>query len=723
MSIDRTSSLFMPFINSFYPTISWLGITKEELIDLASNSGIDFNSRIEIVRKEINELLKEKIQVLLNDDHYAYDVITKYIESLVDNYSQEEVVDLFKDLDKFFKKYDYIPNKQVLGKLFKDNVLFLNMVKMIDKECGDSSEECKEIIDNPSLMLILEAYYELYNKKYADYHELLKSNDFPDSLIFYLKEIEKFPLLSFQEEQELYKKIYAGDKLAKEKMINSNLKLVVSVAARYRNRGLSFSDLIQEGNIGLIKAIDYFDASRGYKFSTYAWQWIRQYIGRAVGDQGRNIRIPVHVYEKVAKYRKQKAILTTILDREPTMDEMANRMEVDIKQIEQYESLLNDTISLNTIINEEDDTELQCFISSGNTVEDEVINKSLRKQLAISFIKAGLTDREKDILMYRFGLVDGRCWTLEEVGKKFNVTRERIRQLEVKAIKKLRNPKVTKQLLDYTSNIKLAASNVGLDLTNGIIKKDRENIKEPKKTRKGRKKKFHSAYGYFEGYSEEEINKALARLNERDNKIFNDYDKSFLPGSECPKELYSDFLNMVRPKLTRCLEDPDYVPIYRQPRKQAIKKPIQEEMIITPALETTSQEDSIVPEITPKEGPIQEASQIIPLDIISEEFTKANYNSMLELLKSPSFTNMLSVLSPKEAVIISLRLGYIDNKCFSPSAISKFLSIEEDEVNDITKKVLSVYKSNFNAFVDGLISGSSTPEETNKQYTKLPKID
>lgn len=278
---------------------------------------------------------------------------------------------------------------------------------------------------------------------------LLTSAMSDDPVKLYLKEIGGYPLLSIDEEIELAKKIEAGDNYAKKKLAESNLRLVVSIAKRYVGRGLSFLDLIQEGNLGLIKAVDKFDYTKGYKFSTYATWWIRQSITRSIADQSRTIRIPVHMSEVINKtYRVSRSLLQE-LGREPTEQELADALEMPIEKVREILKVSSDPISLDTPIGEEDDSHLGDFIKDDSIVgpEDAAAYSMLQEQ--ISKLLGTLTEREQRVLTLRFGLDDGRTRTLEEVGKEFNVTRERIRQIEAKALRKLRHPSRARMLNGY----------------------------------------------------------------------------------------------------------------------------------------------------------------------------------------------------------------------------------------------------------------------------------
>ena len=270
-----------------------------------------------------------------------------------------------------------------------------------------------------------------------------------DPVRMYLREIGKIPLLSYDKELELAKRILEGDEEAKQELAEANLRLVVSIAKRYVGRGMLFLDLIQEGNMGLIKAVEKFDYTKGFKFSTYATWWIRQAITRAIADQARTIRIPVHMVETINRLIRTSRHLLQQLGREPTPEEIAKEMDMSVEKVMEIQKIAQDPVSLETPIGEEDDSHLGDFIQDEDSPapQDAASYTLLREQL--EEVMKTLTPREAKVLRLRFGLDDGKARTLEEVGKEFDVTRERIRQIEAKALRKLRHPSRSKKLRDY----------------------------------------------------------------------------------------------------------------------------------------------------------------------------------------------------------------------------------------------------------------------------------
>ena len=314
------------------------------------------------------------------------------------------------------------------------NALMENGIEVVS-ESSDTEGGPKQLDDEENLVLTDE--------------EITKDININDPVRMYLKEIGRISLLSTEEELDLSVKIANGDEAAKNILAESNLRLVVSIAKRYVGRGLLFLDLIQEGNIGLMKAVEKFDYGKGYKFSTYATWWIRQAITRALADQARTIRVPVHMVETINKMARIQRQMTLELNREPSEEELAAKMGISVDKVREVMKISQDPVSLETPIGEEDDSHLGDFIKDERSMspEEYATNEKLKEE--IKNVLMTLQEREQEVLELRFGLVDGTSHTLEEVGKKFNVTRERIRQIEAKALRKLRHPSRAKKLKDF----------------------------------------------------------------------------------------------------------------------------------------------------------------------------------------------------------------------------------------------------------------------------------
>ena len=279
--------------------------------------------------------------------------------------------------------------------------------------------------------------------------DLLEGIGTEDPVRMYLKEIGTVPLLSADEELRLAKRKAEGDESAKERLIEANLRLVVSIAKRYTGRGMSFLDLVQEGNLGLIKGVEKFDYTKGYKLSTYATWWIRQSVTRALADQARTIRVPVHLVETINKMSKMQRKLTLELGYEPSVTELAEALEMSEDKVMEIMQIAREPASLETPIGEEDDSNLGDFVADSNAVTPEGNVESVMLREHIDALLGDLKERERQVIVLRFGLEDGHPRTLEEVGKEFNVTRERIRQIEAKALRKLRNPVRSKRIRDF----------------------------------------------------------------------------------------------------------------------------------------------------------------------------------------------------------------------------------------------------------------------------------
>jgi RNA polymerase primary sigma factor len=311
-----------------------------------------------------------------------------------------------------------------------------------EPESGDIPDLLDDDIDIPDSELEEE-------ETLVDPVELAAEYNLDDPVRMYLKEIGQVPLLSAEEEQELARRVAEGDQSAKNKLTEANLRLVVSIAKKYAGRGLHILDLIQEGNTGLIRAVDKFDYTKGNKFSTYATWWIRQAITRAIADQARTIRVPVHMVEVINKATRCNRKLVQELGREPTLEEIADELNLPIEKIIEANRTAADTLSLDTPVGDEEDTTIGSFVEDDNTPGPADATSNALLAEALGEILNTLTDREADVLRLRFGMYDGKTHTLEEVGQIFGVTRERIRQIENKAIRKLRHPSRAKKIRDF----------------------------------------------------------------------------------------------------------------------------------------------------------------------------------------------------------------------------------------------------------------------------------
>ena len=360
------------------------------------------------------------------------------------------------ELLELAKKKKNVLEYQEISDFFKDSPLEVDQMEKVFDFLEASGVDVLRITDNSGDELLLDNDMDMEGLDDEEEVELDKIDlsvpegvSIEDPVRMYLKEIGKVSLLSADEEIELAKRMEKGDEAAKKRLAEANLRLVVSIAKRYVGRGMLFLDLIQEGNLGLIKAVEKFDYRKGYKFSTYATWWIRQAITRAIADQARTIRIPVHMVETINKLIRVSRQLLQELGREPSPEEIAKEMSMPVDRVREILKISQEPVSLETPIGEEEDSHLGDFIKDDNVPvpADAAAFTLLKEQL--EEVLGTLTEREQKVLTLRFGLEDGRARTLEEVGKEFNVTRERIRQIEAKALRKLRHPSRSRKLKDY----------------------------------------------------------------------------------------------------------------------------------------------------------------------------------------------------------------------------------------------------------------------------------
>ena len=376
-------------------------------------------------------------------------------------FDKAKFMDKLKELVAYGKKKKSVLEYQEINDFFRDMPLDAEQMEKVFEYLEASGIDVLRLSDmtedpnaaDRDLLLLDDDDIDLSEEEEIDMENIDLSVpegvSIEDPVRMYLKEIGKVPLLSAEEEIKLAQRMEEGDEDAKKRLAEANLRLVVSIAKRYVGRGMLFLDLIQEGNLGLIKAVEKFDYRKGYKFSTYATWWIRQAITRAIADQARTIRIPVHMVETINKLIRVSRQLLQELGREPTPEEIAEEMHMSVERVREILKISQEPVSLETPIGEEEDSHLGDFIQDDNVPvpADAAAFTMLKEQL--EDVLSTLTDREQKVLRLRFGLDDGRARTLEEVGKEFNVTRERIRQIEAKALRKLRHPSRSRKLKDY----------------------------------------------------------------------------------------------------------------------------------------------------------------------------------------------------------------------------------------------------------------------------------
>ena len=389
---------------------------KEDLKNSLANLMKKAREEKVVSYEEINSILSEG---------FSTQKIDQLIKKLQDD--GVNIVDTVKDKQDILKAQEMMPEE-------------IEKSEVVDFEDPDD-EFIESEIDDSEVDKLLQ----------TDLLKMAESMDVDEPIKMYLREIGQIPLLSYEEEIDYAQRVLNGDEEAKQKLIESNLRLVVSIAKKHTNRGLKMLDLIQEGNMGLMKAVEKFEYEKGFKFSTYATWWIRQAITRAIADQGRTIRIPVHMIETINKIKKESRIILQETGKEPTAEELAKKLEIPVDKVKNILEMNQDPISLETPVGSEEDSELGDFVEDDKFLNPyDATTRVLLKEQLDEILKT-LNEREEMVLRYRYGLDDGSQKTLEEVGKIFNVTRERIRQIEVKALRKLRHPSRRKKLEDYRS--------------------------------------------------------------------------------------------------------------------------------------------------------------------------------------------------------------------------------------------------------------------------------
>lgn len=613
------------------------------------------------------------------------------------------------------------------------------------------------------------------------------------ALVYNLKEIQNYGRYSKEEELEIITRIKNGDIKARNEFLEQNLRLVVSIAKKYQGRNIPLIDLIQEGNIGLMKALDEFDINKGCKFSTYATNWITAFIRRYIADKGRNIRLPVNFYYEISNFMKIKNRLERELGREPNILELARKTGKDRDTILRYFAYLNDTKSLDDKVGEKEDTDFSYFIpSKDESLEKSAIKKDLSTRMSELLKECNLNEKEIDVLSSRYGLNGIDVLTLEEIGQKYGVTRERIRQIETRALKKIRNSTHVKKFADFTddpvnamnnlmkmreaysinpysfkkniiskdedNNIKGKSKNI-YDIFNSkgyskeevdeaiksltvdeinllksrygdnldkspttrmnrnefvekftcglfpkillIMKNNREKdiIKEPKNERKKYMKTPRNIYDIFreQGYSEQELTRAINSLSENEVEMLKSiYGADFtkIPTVTLSKEEKTKLYSVIFTKIRRKIK--------KNRNSQTVTQDVENKAEVVNDSEETIEDTKNVT-IFDQTDVQEEVPVIVPIKEVEVSTTptvNSEYGKFLELLKTPTFSDMLSILTPKEAVIIMLKLGYIDNKYFSTDRIAEFLEIEPSEVSETTKKVILLLKERINDYID-----------------------
>ena len=553
-------------------------------------------------------------------------------------------LNLLKMVNLYILREEIILSQELIVELLKENESFSKAISIIVNYVNETSTKNTNKSIDEIFRLSCIAYYQLYEQDLLirNYDEEYENNNFTDDgLTTYFNEIAKTKTLSKEEEVELFGHVLAGDDTAKEKFIESNLKLVVSIAKKYVYTGVPLEDLIQEGNLGLIKAVERFDISMGYKFSTYATWWIRQAIIRAVPYIGRNIRIPVHTYENLLKYRRIKNDIIDTTGKVPLPSELSGKLGVSITTIKNLQAIDADTISLYSPIGDDGDADLSDFIPlEEDTPEEKAIKSDLSNQVKSVLSRCNLSDKELDVIMLRNGLYGDEPLTLQAIGNKYGITREAIRSIELRSLKKIRRSECIKELIPYLNYPKSANEN--MKIANEKVEKYemcQKRYIDSKDTSRGRK--ASNIYSYFSGYSELEIRTAVSKLPINEQEIvFLKYGNDFMAkgdNSKLTSSQVSKFYNKISPSLVKYMENERTNSMSTEDHKRLL--------------------------------------------VIVKEHIIGNYTSEEEVNK---------------AIYMVLKYGFIDNKKYTNNIISSFLNIDSNKINDtfdITDEDLKKLKS------------------------------
>lgn len=706
MSSEQILKSLLFIIDAIYNKFAFANLSKQDYYNMVikeiENTKSSFNSDknyVDYLKKIIESKMIEMIKTKLLDHNESIRILNNYIQITVKKTDDYNVImKQIRAFNSFLEKYNYVPTPEILIELINKNENLNDLIKIIFLKNKDMivSGDIEKLTDNNTLILLLEAYCLINNIEIKQseenniyYDDNLKLTD---SVKIYLREIGEYPLLSIEQQRDLALKILDGDNKARELFINSNLRLVVNVAKRYIGNGLTFLDLIQEGNLGLITAVDKYDVKKGFNFSTYAIWWIRQAITKAIEYKGRTIRIAAHVYEKVQLYKKVFRNLELKLNREPTINEIADEMELSVSEVSDLQQLQIDVVSINAIIEDEKRTELEDFIvSTDESPEDIATKENMKQDINNLLISCNLKPRERDILILRYGLDGKEPMTLVEIGKIYNLTRERVRQIESNALKKIRKSNFVKRLVDYTESPTKSLLNI--EMYRQIYKED-GNSNRAFLRRFGDKiedyevvGKLPSIYQLFGGYSKEQIDVMLTKLTEEERKLItlrygDDLEKP--KATKLSKEESRKYYGVLVPKMKRLLSNPDKVRKTRRENLKHEKNKIEDSNISVSEKNSTD----ISVEQSKRDIPAS-FDKKIDIDNIQD------HDTLLAYMKKSLLDDMMKNLTTKELIIMQLFLGYIDGKYFTIDYISEFLKIDRIEVLNTIKKALFLNEKKF----------------------------
>lgn len=710
MTQHQLETLLSPFIEKERLKYNYINLPQSIYLSKLKEieDTMDFSDGKIDIESMIKNCSKRYIVDTLEKENQAIKVVSNFIKKNIkpQNKYQDNIIS-FEKIVNFFHDFNFFPPPNLLIELIDKNDTLnkilqdvvennLEILQKYDIDSKFSDDISKNFIELYCLKnnIGIKKDDDIQEEDYTEFITDITNTVYTDdSVKMYLQEIHK-PILTKEQEKSLALRIRNGDEKAKELFIERNLRLVIKVARKYTGHGISFLDLIQEGNLGLIKAVDKFDVTKGYKFSTYATCWIRQSIQRSLGDKSRNIRLPVHLYEKVKKYELLKKELSLKFNREPTFEELSKKMRVSIDTIYKYERLEHDTISLNMIVGDED-SELEDFISlSTESIDNQFIEENLKDVIENLLKNSNLTTKEIDILKLRFGIGTNDPKTLEETGKIYGVSRERIRQIQEKALKKIRRSYNVKELAIYMDNPKEAKKNIDRyrlkyqqhSLQKIKLKDRKESELKMEMQEKTKRKSKDNLYEYFSDYSKPEVSKVISRLDEDELELLHKrYGDNLLEPvkNDIDADEKKVIISNIIPRIQRMLEGKK---VRRRKNNQKPQSTIVEEKT----------EETVQPQ---------------------NSLNKEDYKQILGIFHNPEFLEMTKKKPLDECLIMSLKLGYFQEKCFSTDAIADFLDVDKEYVINVTKQGLNSYKEKLNQMIDEAIIKETSD---NKQpYVKL----
>lgn len=683
MSTDELFEKLLPTIKSIYKSYEYTGISFDEYSDIVikvlakSRPSSDFLS---YVKNDIKKEVDLEVGKLLTDGDRSIDVISQYIEKQlpgVSNYGDS--VRAFRKLDAFFKKYDFVLDVNSLSKLIEGNDKFLAMINYAfdEKRADIVKGNSNEVFDNNFLIFSILTYCDLKDIKVEENVEVLNADDFYDTnskdldtLKLYLNDIGRIPLLTAEDEKELAYKISLGDMAARSKFIESNLRLVVKVAKKYRNYGLPFMDLIQEGNCGLMRAVERFDGTMGVKFSTYAMYYISVAMSRAIANDSRTIRIPANKFETLRKYKAAVDDLQKKYCKNFSVEEIAQLLGKSVPYVKEMEELCKEPVSLNAFVSYDGDSELESFIPNDDkSVDEQVVLNNLPSELSEFFNSCKLSERHKMVLLLRFGILDGHLWTLEEIGKKYGVSRESIRQSEIRALKLIRNSKDIEKFSVYLDNPDKALVKLK-EFRDLEEKKKRKKKVYPKTGKKG--KYLQSIYEYFDEFDKMTIDSVISTLNPDERSLLtlrygDDLENPVSHGLS--KRDASRFYGSLMPRMRKKLESMNFPSTLEKEEKD---------------------EDDVVDNVSYLNDEVT----------ICNDFNRTDYIKLINIIKVPEYKLVINELGVKTTMIMSIYFGLVDGKQFSIEAISKFFNTTPNDVENIITSNLEGDKAGIDFLIE-----------------------